>query len=327
MSMDFKNKKKNVFMFSGQGSHYYNMGKLLYNSNDIFRKWMQLQDEAVMKVIGESVLEKMYQDRGSVTDEFNRTLYTHPAIFMIGYAMAKTLIELGVSCDYVLGTSLGEYIAAAVAGIINYEIGLKMVIKQARIIEENCNPGGMLAVMAEPHLYEESPVFYENLTLAGINYASHFIVSGDNIALDELEKYLKANKKLYQRLSVSHAFHSYLINPAEDKYLSFIDNISFNAADIPVISCCTTGLQNEYDKQLFWDIVRNPICFSDTMIKFQEFNGSYENYNFIDSGPAGTLATFIKYLLGGQIPGENIFSILTPFNQDLNNLKKIIENI
>ncbi|MCT4687030.1 acyltransferase domain-containing protein [Vallitalea sp.] len=85
-----KNNQKKIFLFSGQGGQYFEMGKALYNENKIFKRYMDNLDEMIGEEINESIIEKLYYSGNTISNIFNRTLYTYPAIFMIQYALAKT---------------------------------------------------------------------------------------------------------------------------------------------------------------------------------------------------------------------------------------------
>ncbi|MBZ5525861.1 MAG: acyltransferase domain-containing protein, partial [Acidobacteriia bacterium] len=110
---------KTVFMFSGQGSQYFQMGRGLYDNNKTFREWMIRLDGIARDLCGRSVIEALYSDAQRRADPFERTLLTHPAIFMVEYSLAQSLICSGVLPDMVLGVSLGSFAAAAVAGFID----------------------------------------------------------------------------------------------------------------------------------------------------------------------------------------------------------------
>src|SRR5882672_995445 len=133
-------------MFSGQGSQYLQMGRALFDDNRIFRDWMMRLDDFVRQSSGKSVIETLYSKRHKAGAMFDRTLLTHPAIFMVEYSLAQTLIRAGIVADMTLGASLGSFAAAAVAGFVKVEDALTAVIRQASVLEACCEPGGMIAV-------------------------------------------------------------------------------------------------------------------------------------------------------------------------------------
>lgn len=314
-----------VFMFSGQGSQYYQMGREFYLTNPTFRRSMLEADEIFRMITGESVVKQMYDDRRQKSEEFDRLLYTHPAIFMVEYSLSQVLLERGISPNYVLGASLGEYTAGALAGVLDREELIRCLVRQAQILEAYCQKGGMLAVLENQRLYEEEPVLRENSELAAVNFYSHFVISGSLEKLAEIEGYLQGNGTAFQRLPVSFAFHSSLLDPAAAPYTDFLKPMICREPKIGFLSCVTGHRMPAITGTHLWDVVRQPIRFQDA-IGYLQRRGEHV---YIDLGPTGTLANFTKYNLGGAYFGgrgqkqAGIFSILTPFNNGTENLDRL----
>jgi len=172
-------------------------------------------DKIVYEIIGESVLGQLFSEKKRKSEKFSRTLYTHPAIFMVEYALAQVLLESGVELNYVLGTSMGEFCSAAIAGVMEAEELLVLLLKQAELFENHCHEGGMFAIIHDPSLYDEISLIHENSESASINFDSHFVISGENSKLKIIERFLKEKNILYQELPVSYSFHSSLIQRIE----------------------------------------------------------------------------------------------------------------
>ncbi|MCL6589521.1 MAG: acyltransferase domain-containing protein [Firmicutes bacterium] len=307
-----------IFMFSGQGSQYYQMGRQLFTQQPVFRDWMLKLDDLARPRIGQSVVEEIYHPQKNISHPFDRTLYTHPAIFMAEYALVQVLAEMGIRPDYVLGASLGEYVAAVVANVAGVEDILDCVIGQAKAFEAHCRKGGMLAVLAALELYRETPLFYQNSELVAINYHSHFVVSGEVESINEICRFLKTSGIIHQLLPVSFGFHSACIEPAGGVYQELLRTKSFQKPTLPYISCVfgnqLTGIPDNY----FWDVVRQPIQFQKAIGTIEKQSGNI----YLDLGPSGTLTNFTKQNL---VPGSlsKCFSIMTPFGQDLKNLEAL----
>lgn len=313
-------KKSIVFMFSGQGAQYYHMGKELFEQNEIFRRWMFKLDNYVQSIIDESILEILYDKEKRKGETFQRTLYTHPAIFMLEYSLAQSLLENGVMPRFLLGSSLGEYVSLAIADVMSYKEILKCLIKQAKLFEAYCPKGGMIAVIHDWSLYQQIPILSKNSQLVSVNYKSHFVISGENNRLDEIDSYLKSKGILHQRLPVSFGFHSFAINSIGEMYKSFLASKNYGTPKIKLVSCLEGKSLSKIDPHYLWDVVRKPIDFPKAL-RWLEFNG--DNV-YIDLGPAGTLANFAKYNLGKNSDSE-ILNIITPFANDLKNLNKVID--
>jgi len=305
-----------VFMFSGQGSQYFQMGKALYDGNETFRQWMLQLDEIAKTASGRSIVEVLYADSQSKSDPFDRTLLTHPAIFMVEFALAQALIKAGVRPDIVLGVSMGSFAAAAVAGFIEVEDALTAVIRQAISLEECSEPGGMTAILNEPALFAEEFIS-GRAELAGVNFSTHFVVSSRKMDLGEIEAVLRQRNIAYQRLPVSFPFHSQWIDKAKAPFASFMQNVRCKPGRLPLLCCDQAALLSNLSGGFFWDVVRHPIHFRETIAKLGQGTRRY-----IDVGPAGTLATFFKYGIPGPTH-STVHAILTPYSADQKNFAAV----
>jgi trans-AT polyketide synthase/acyltransferase/oxidoreductase domain-containing protein len=294
-------------MFSGQGSQYYQMGRKLFEKNPLFKQTLQAGNEICMQLTGLSVIDELYHIKNKKENPFDRTLLTHPAIFMVEYGLALVLLDQGIRPDYVLGTSLGEFAAAALAGIFTFETGLKAVITQAQMLENNCKKGRMLAILDHPNLYN-APILKENSELAGVHFHSHFVISGSEHKMLSIETYLKSHNILYQPLTVQFGFHSACIDNIAEDYLDFMKSQVLKDPLLPYISCVHATQLNSTKTQHFWDCVRRPVQFQSTI----EMLERQDHYLYIDVGPSGSLATFVKYQLDKHSFSETR-SFLTPF--------------
>lgn len=316
---------KTVFMFSGQGSQYFQMGRELFESNDIFRQWMIRLDGLARELSGESVIETLYSSGRSRSDPFDRTLLTHPAIFMVEYSLARSLLHAGITPDLVLGASLGSFTAATVAGCIDVEEAMTAVVKQATALETCCEPGGMLAVLADPALFEEDFI-QRHSELAGVNFASHFVISATRPALPEIEARLAQRAVIHQRLPVSFAFHSKWIDAAQAPFESFMRSIRLRRSRLPLACCDGAAVVSDLPEGYFWSVARHPIRFRETLARLEQSSDeSRIPQRYIDVGPAGTLATFLKYGLPAG-SRSTVHTILTPFGQDQRNLTTLLAN-
>jgi acyl transferase domain-containing protein len=310
-----------VFMFSGQGSQYFHMGRALYDDNDTFRDWMVRLDDIVRLWSGISVIETLYSDGHSKGDSFDRTLLTHPAIFMVEYSLAQSLIQVGVWPDMVLGVSLGSFAAASVAGFIGVEDALAAVMRQAIALEECCEPGGMTAVLTDPVLFSE-PFLSDRSELVAVNFSSHFVVSARRTELAEIEAALRKCNVGYHRLPVSFPFHSQWIEKAKGPFYSFMRSIRCNQGRLPMLCCDQMAILSDLSGDYFWNVVRHPIRFREA-IAFLEQQGARR---YIDVGPAGTLATFLKYGMPAHTR-STVHSILTPYGIDQKNLGALLASL
>lgn len=313
-----------VFMFSGQGSQYFHMGKDLYTNNAVFKKHMHYLNEVAINAMGESVLAQLYNKDAKKSDPFIQTKFTHPALFMVQYSLAQTLIEMRIVPDFVLGTSLGEFVATAIAGHMPVEEIFLLVIKQAELLEQFCTPGGMLAILENSKIYNDTPVLNKNGQYVGAAFNNHFVVSGSNQGLKRIINFLKAEDIAHQLLPVSYAFHSSLIEAAGPAYISYLRKLKFKSPKIPLISCLHGKEINNFNVDYFWQVARKPTLIKETIQALE----SKDNYLYLDLGPSGTMSNFTKHNL--ECNSESVCTfILTPFGKDeknLRNLQNVIEN-
>lgn len=308
-----------IFMFSGQGSHYYQMGKDLYANHPVFSKWMRRLDDAARKMMGQSVLEKLYDTGNRPGTPFDDTRLTHPAIFMVEYALYRVFAESGIAPDYVLGASLGEYTAAAVSGACSWEDMLAILINQVKIFQKHCRAGGMCAIVHDQRLFESTPILHENSELASRNFSSHFVVSARPASLKIIEDYLEKAGIAHQHLPVSFGFHSALIEPAAEELLAFMRQARFGAPDIPFISCVKSEVIPAIQADHWWDVVRKPVAFQQTIQKLEKD----QPFIYVDLGPSGTLANFVKQNVTDRSTSER-FHVFSTFGHDRPNLEKVM---
>ncbi|RAP24076.1 Malonyl CoA-acyl carrier protein transacylase [Brevibacillus laterosporus] len=311
-----------VFMYSGQGSQFYQMGKTLFEQNEIFRSCMLQLDSNVHDLIGISVLDELYDDHKKMTEPFTRTLYTHVCIFMLEYAITMVLLENGVVPDAVIGVSMGEFAAAVTAGVCCVDTALKAVVKQAQLLENGCEEGGMLAILHHPSMFSSDPLLYKNCDLVSIHNENHFIISGRKEHITKVEQHAKNNGIICSILPVTQGFHSSSIDPASDEYVAFLKKQLFLDPKISFISSVYGEPIEKCNSDYFWQVIRKPIQFTKGFTYLQE-----EDHDriFLDLGPSGTLVNVSKSM-SNKRKNPIILPIITPYKQDRQNLDYILSH-
>ena len=197
-----QNQSAVYFLFSGQGSQYYHMGAPLLRSRPIFRRWMEEFDERARPVTGLSLVDLLYDKSASKAAPLSRTLHSHPLIFMVEYALAADLIAAGCRPRGVLGMSLGECAAAAVAGILSPQDAFDLVLGQADLFERTCPPGGMLTVLAPAAFLTEAAGRTAGCSVVARNLERHGVIAGPRTGLEEIARKATAAGYVSQLLPV-----------------------------------------------------------------------------------------------------------------------------
>lgn len=307
----------NIFLCSGQGTQYYQMGKELYIESTIFKSWMETLDKIPKLEFGISIIDIIYGHRRS--EVFNRLLYTHPAIFMIEYAMAQTFISAGIMPDYVIGSSLGEFTALAVSNVIDVENSLRQVIRQAQLIEASCKPGGMVLASCD---YEDIlPLLGTKLELAVINCPNNYVLSGDKEHIGSAVRELKRQNIIYLQIPVDYGFHSYAIEEAKELVLESYRKVSFHQSGVQMLSIPKVTEKGCIDALYCWNVLRNQINHSKLLSKLI----ASHKCNIIDLSPANSFANLAKYYNPDE--RSSVYSCLSPFGDTYNNFLNIISRI
>ncbi|MFE9449668.1 SDR family NAD(P)-dependent oxidoreductase [Streptomyces sp. NPDC006739] len=233
--------RKTAFMFSGQGSQYAGMGAALYEQLPVFRDQVDACDRLFAEHLGRSVRDLVL---GTAEDPWaiDRTEYTQPALFTLEYALAQQWIAWGAKPNVLIGHSIGEVAAAAVAGLFSLPDAVKLVAARARLMQAVRAEGGMAAVAAPVEDVEPLLAGHDDLALAAVNAPDQTVVSGATAALDEVVGLLQDKGVRVDRLTVSHAFHSPLMAEVYDDFRAALDGITFHEPKISLISNVTGRL-------------------------------------------------------------------------------------
>jgi acyl transferase domain-containing protein len=308
-----------VWMFSGQGAQYYSMGQVLYQRNRTFRQWMDRLDEVAADYVGQSIVAVMYDDKKSKSQPFDHLLHSHPALFMVQYAMARTLEADGFPPpDYLLGASLGEFVAAAVAETVPAEAMLFDLIKQARLFEAHCSGGAMLVVLDHVATFHTSATFSRGCELAGENFERCFVISGRQGEIDRIAAELKRADITHQMLPVPIAFHSSWIDPVAAAFQQTFSARVAGLARLPMISSARRmageepGNASVASSSHWWQVIRQPIDFRQALAAFAH---RHPQAIYLDLGPSGGMAAFARYNLPEEVH-DRIHPVLTPFGRD-----------
>lgn len=308
-----------VFMLSGQGSQYYQMGLDFYSENEHFKNKMISFDNEIKDRFNFSLIDTIYDPKKSGSTVFCEPLLSSLSIYLIEYTLATTLIDYGVKPDKIIGSSMGMFAAGVLADSFNKYKGLNAIYYLMHQIKEKCPPGCMIAVLSDSQLYYDSKVMQEFCELASIDKGFSFVLSLQLHNLHHVESYLNEIGVNYQRLPVSRAYHSSWIDDIKDSFLDI--NLTSNKPKTPLFCSSKTEEISSLNSSDLWYAVRNPLLLSKTIEKIEQ----HTPHKYIDIGPSGMMATCLKYILPKNSESET-YTILSPYKQASKNFNETIKH-
>ena len=235
-----------AFLFTGQGSQRTNMGANLYQHHPVFKSTLDNIASIMDQYLAEPLMQILFDD--TKAELLNQTIYTQPALFAFEYALARTCQHHGIHANMVIGHSVGEFVAATLAGFMSLEDGIKLICHRGKLMQALPSGGGMAAIAAD---FETIQSELGNLAVAGYNSPKQTVVSGKCSDIQTLCETLKEKGIKATALTVSHAFHSPLMTPMLDAFKSVAQEVNYTQPDLPLISnvtgtVITTPLSAEY---------------------------------------------------------------------------------
>ena len=279
---------KIAFLFTGQGAQYARMGADLYRSQRTFRKAIDECEALLLPFLGQSLAEILQDEEGTL---LNRTEYAQPVLFALQYSLTQLLATWGVRPDFVMGHSVGEFAASCAAGVFDLQTGLRLITERARLMQAEPEGGEMAVVFAdEAEVRATLARLASSSSVAAVNAPENAVISGEGEDVRRVLADFKSRRIGSRRLSVSHAFHSRLMDPMLSAFEEFVAGFPLQAPKTGYVSNLTGQLlpsSEVLSAGYFRRHVAEPVRFAEGMRSLYEQGCRV----FIEVGPGTTLLT------------------------------------
>ncbi|WP_181805797.1 acyltransferase domain-containing protein [Streptomyces shenzhenensis] len=282
-----------AFVFTGQGSQHPGMTSGLYLHSISYRNFLEEADAALLPYTRQSMVELIVSNDTRV----HRTALTQPALFAVGYALARTMEEAGVRPVAVLGHGIGEFAAATVAGALTLADAARLVSMRGAFMQRLPPGGAMMAVCITPYEAAELISAEPAVGISAINAARSVVLSGDRAALERVEARLAARGTRCRYLAVSHAFHSPLMRPVVSKFDVVLRRLPGAAARLPFYSTVYGRLATEPLHAPYWtEQITAPVRFADAA---RSLLTQQAPTHVVEIGPRPVLTPYLWRMGGG----------------------------
>ncbi|WP_394751321.1 type I polyketide synthase [Spongiimicrobium salis] len=316
-----------IFMFSGQGSQYINMCKDLYLSEETFKETLEVCFSLLNTMSGKDFYPILFPSEEKNKDAqtlLQNTENTQPILFATQYALATLLMKWGITPDYMIGHSIGEYTAACISGVLSLEDALKLVLKRG-VLMSLAEKGTMLSIAIREDKIQPYLAKCPEIDLSVINSNTSVVVSGTDEEITLFETLMKSEGYSCKKVKTSHAFHSRMMDTILGKFEQEVNSVTLKEPKIPYISNVTGEevLYSEIRKPSYWvQHLRQTVNFQKGTQTLLDKGAAC----FIEIGPGRTLCNYVN---GNESKKEGHYAInmVRPYKQNTNDQKYLSERV
>lgn len=310
MRVQEANERPVVFLFPGQGSQYVGMGRQLYAEEPVFRQTVDQVAQLFQAALGYDLRTLLYPttDQEHEADQrLQQTHFTQPALFIVEYALAQLWQSWGIHPQAMLGHSIGEYVAACLAGVLSLEDAVELVAIRGQLMQKML-PGAMLAVsLAAEDVY----AVLGNLSIAAINGEKSCVVAGSEAEIQQLRQRLEQKQVVCSLLKTSHAFHSAMMEPVVEPFVAAVRRVTLKPPQVPYISNVTGGwiqVEEATNPDYWGQQLRQTVRFAEGIHVLQQ----RPEHIFLEVGPGRVLSTFVRQATPQPVVCDAFASLRSP---------------
>lgn len=300
---------RSVYVFAGQGTQYYNMGKGWLQTNPVFAYWMRKADDLIQKRWGRSLIHSLYTDTHSLSTPMDDLALSHPSLFAVQYAVAMSIEQ---PIHLVLGASLGEFVAMTVAGALSFESAFCHILDQVELFQQSLEKGKMIVVLdskenIETFLYP----LREHYVYAAESGPQNYTLSMPLNYFESIKERLTIAKCTHLTLPIDYPFHSKWIEPIRDSFVQLASKLDLSPLLMPFVSSTSLDSFQQLTPNTLWNTLRSPIQIEQALRLFLQ-----EGDQIIDCSPSGAIKSLLRVLFGNNSPcfiqAQSLMSLYNP---------------